>query len=360
MTIDKGNDMNAISESEALEQVRRYYGEVLKSSRDLKTGACCATEVLPEPLRGLGASVHPEVRDRFYGCGAPLPPALDDCVVLDLGCGSGRDCYLLSQLVGEHGQVIGVDMTEEQLVVARRHLGWHMDRFGYTRPNVRFVEGFIEDLWTAGIADDSVDIVISNCVINLSPDKGRVFAEMLRVLKPGGEFYFSDVFADRRIPRDLQEDPVLRGECLGGAMYLEDFRRLVDKAGCADARVVSSSPVPLLDPEIERKIGFVAFRSLTMRGFKLPLEDRCEDYGQVATYLGTIEGQPHAFVLDDHHRFERGRPMTVCGNTADMLSASRYARHFQVAGNKQTHFGLFPCGPAAGVARTAVEVPPCC
>jgi arsenite methyltransferase len=352
--------MNAIPERDALEQVRRYYGEVLRSSGDLKTGACCAVETLPPHLRNLVANVHVEVRDRFYGCGAPLPPALGGSVVLDLGCGSGRDCYLLSQLVGEQGSVIGVDMTGAQLAVARRHLGWHMSRFGYDRPNVRFIEGFIEDLAAAGIADDSVDVVVSNCVINLSPDKQRVFAEILRVLKPGGEFYFSDVFADRRIPRPLQTDPVLRGECLGGALYLEDFRRLIGQAGCADARIVCASPVPLLDAEIERKIGFVEFRSLTVRGFKLPLEDRCEDYGQVASYLGTIEGHPHAFVLDDHHRFETGRPMAVCGNTADMLSATRYGAHFRVTGDKSTHFGLFPCAPATGAAETGGGVAGCC
>lgn len=352
--------MNAIPASDALEQVRRYYGEVLKSSNDLKTGACCVAETLPDHLRSLVANVHAEVRDRFYGCGAPLPPALEGSVVLDLGCGSGRDCYMLSQLVGERGSVIGVDMTGEQLAVARRHLGWHMSRFGYDRPNVHFIEGYIEDLAAAGIADDSIDVVVSNCVINLSPDKQRVFAEILRVLKPGGEFYFSDVFADRRIPLALQEDPILRGECLGGALYLEDFRRLIGQAGCADTRIVSSSPVPLLDAEIERRIGFVAFRSLTVRGFKLPLEDRCEDFGQVATYLGTLEGRPHAFVLDDHHRFEKGRPMTVCGNTADMLSATRYAAHFTVIGDKKAHYGLFPCAPATGAAGAGGEVTGCC
>jgi len=352
--------MNAIPETDALAQVRHYYGEVLKSSSDLKTGACCATETLPASLRTLLANVHPEVRERFYGCGAPQPPVLDGVVVLDLGCGSGRDCYLLSQLVGERGEIIGVDMTAEQLAVARRHLGWHMERFGYGRPNVRFIEGFVEDLVAAGIADETVDLVVSNCVINLSPDKRRVFAEMLRVLKPGGEFYFSDVFADRRIPRTLRDDPVLRGECLGGALYVEDFRRLMAEAGCPDVRIVSSSPVPLLDAEVERKIGFVEFRSLTVRGFKLPFEDRCEDYGQVATYLGTIAGHPHAFVLDDHHRFERGRPMTICGNTADMLSATRYAAHFWVSGDKSTHFGLFPCGPVGGGAVRDAEAGSCC
>jgi arsenite methyltransferase len=352
--------MNAIRASDVLEQVRRYYGEVLKSSGDLKTGACCATETLSEQLRSLAANVHAEVRDRFYGCGVPLPPALTGCVVLDLGCGSGRDCYLLSQLVGEQGRVIGLDMTGEQLAVARRHLGWHMNRFGYGQPNVHFIEGFIEDLGEAGIADDSVDVIVSNCVINLSPDKGRVLSEMLRVLKPGGEFYFCDVFADRRIPRDLQDDPVLRGECLGGALYVEDFRRLLGAAGCADARMVNSSPVQLLDAEIERRLGFVKFRSITVRGFKLPFENRCEDYGQVAIYLGTIEGHPHAFVFDDHHRFETGRPTTVCGNTADMLSATRYAAHFRVIGDQSTHFGLFPCAPAAAAMEDPIGGPAGC
>lgn len=355
-----GISMNAIPEVDTLEQVRRYYGEVLNSTDDLKTGACCATETMPEHLLTLLANVHIEVRTRFYGCGVPLPPALEGRTVLDLGCGSGRDCYLLSQLVGEDGCVIGVDMTGEQLAVARRHLGWHMNLFGYRRPNVRFVEGYIEDLAAAGLEDNSVDVVVSNCVINLSPHKERVFAEMLRVLKPGGEFYFSDVFADRRIPRALQDDPVLRGECLGGALYVEDFRRLLNEVGCADARIVRSSPVPLLDPGVERKIGHVQFRSLTVRGFKLPLEDRCEDYGQIATYLGTLGGHPHAFDLDDHHRFEKGRAMPVCGNTADMLSGTRYARHFRVAGDKSTHFGQFACAPVASAAASVEGAAPCC
>jgi len=352
--------MNTSPPQDALEQVRRYYGEVLQSSGDLKTGACCATETLPAHLRDLVANVHSEVRDRFYGCGAPLPPALEGCTVLDLGCGTGRDCYVLAQLVGAQGRAIGVDMTPEQLTIARLHNDWHRDRFGYAQSNVRFVEGFIEDLAAAGLPDECADVVVSNCVINLSPDKRRVFAEMLRVLKPGGEFYFSDVFANRRIPLELQEDPVLRGECLGGALYIEDFRRMMFAAGCADFRVVQSTPVPLLDPEVERKIGFVRFRSLTIRGFKLSLEDRCEDYGQMATYLGTIEGHPHHFDFDDHHRFERDRPATVCGNTADMLLATRYAAHFRVQGDKKQHFGLFDCAPVGATGSVEDHETLCC
>lgn len=344
-----------------LDDVRRYYGAVLQSSKDLKTGACCPVEGMPVALRALLDDIHPEVNDRFYGCGSPLPPALDGCTVLDLGCGSGRDVYLASRLVGEHGRVIGVDMTPEQLAVARRHQDWHARRYGHAHSNVEFRDGVIEDLAGAGIADGSIDVVVSNCVLNLSPDKSRVFAEIFRVLKPGGELFFSDVFADRRIPEALRRDPVLLGECLGGALYGEDFRRLLTDIGCADTRTVLQSPIPLLDPGIEAKIGMVGFRAITVRAFKLELEDRCEDYGQVATYVGGIEvgGDPaHAFVLDDHHRFEAGRPMLVCGNTADMLAATRYAPYFRIVGDKTTHYGLFDCGPApVGAAAGAAS---CC
>ena len=108
----------------------------------------------------------------------------------------------------------------------------------------------------------------------------------------------------------------------------------------------SQSPVPLLDPVIEARIGMVTFTSRTMRAFKLPMEDRCEDFGQLATYRGTLPEAPHAFVLDDHHRFETGKPLRVCGNTFAMLAHSRYAAHFALAGDDSIHFGLFDCAPA--------------
>lgn len=341
----------------AHDDIRHYYGEVLQSSGDLKTGACCPLEAMPDSIRTLLADVHTEVKDRFYGCGSPLPPALEGKTVLDLGCGTGRDVYLLSRLVGEHGRVIGVDMTPEQLEVAVRHQDWHAERYGYAKSNVSFVEGYIEDLQACSIADESVDVVVSNCVLNLSPEKDRVFAEIFRVLKPGGELYFSDVFSDRRIPPALRSDPLLLGECLSGALYGEDFRRMLQRIGCNDARSVSQAPIALMDAQIEAKIGMVGFRSITMRAFKLSLEDRCEDYGQVATYLGTIAGLPHAFVLDDHHRFQTGRPMLVCGNTFDMLATSRYAEYFRLSGDTSVHFGLFDCATAPAGAS---QVPGAC
>jgi len=327
------------------ESVQNYYGQVLKSTQDLKTSACCTLDGMPWHLRPFLADLHPEVVSRYYGCGSPLPPALEGCTVLDLGCGSGRDCYLLSRLVGEAGKVIGVDMTEEQLEVARRHCDWHAERYGYAQSNVQFLQGYIEDLATTGIADNSIDVVVSNCVINLSPDKKRVLSEIFRVLKPGGEIYFSDVYADRRIPQALKIEPVLLGECLGGALYWEDFRRIMQDLGCPDVRVIKENPITLEDPEVAAKIGMVNFQSVTIRAFKMPLEDRCEDFGQVAIYKGTLAEHPHAFDLDDHHHFETGRPLRVCGNSSDMLGSSRYGKHFELIGDKSTHFGLFDCAP---------------
>lgn len=337
--------------------VRSYYGETLQSSGDLRTTACCSVDAMPQELRTILSRLHPEVRERFYGCGSPLPPALDGMTVVDLGCGSGRDAYLLSSMVGERGRVIGVDMTAQQLEVAQRHREFHARAFGHMQSNVSFHLGDLADLAALGIADNSVDVVVSNCVLNLVPDKRRAFVETFRVLKPGGELYFSDVFSDRRLPRELLADPVLLGECLAGALYVEDFRRLLAGLGVADARVCARSPIALSDAAIEQRIGFANFESITWRAFKLPLEDRCEDYGQIAIYRGNLAGHTHAFELDDHHRFECGRLVPVCGNTADMLSASRYAAHFRVEGDKQRHYGLFDCAPAGAPASSAAA---CC
>lgn len=339
-----------MNSAKQLEAVREYYGQVLKTNKDLKTSACCTANALPPHVRDLAKQIPQEVQEKFYGCGSPIPPVLEGASVLDLGCGTGRDVFLLAKLVGPKGTVTGIDMTREQLDVARRNI---------IAPNVRFLEGYLEDLEGLGVANDSVDIVVSNCVINLSPDKRRVFSEIFRVLKPGGELYFSDIFSGRRIPKHLANDPILRGECLGGALYIEDFRRLLLEVGCRDYRVVSKSPVQLTNPEVTAKIGTIDFHSLTVRAFKLKLEDRCEDYGQVAVYQGTIPESPSAFVLDDHHLFEKGRPVPVCGNTAAMLEETRYAPHFKIIGDRSTHYGLFDCGPSGSKADGKTSAP-CC
>lgn len=344
-------------ELETRESVQDYYGKVLKTNQDLKTNACCTADSLPAHVKPIVKEIHEEVLEKFYGCGSPIPLELTGKSVLDLGCGSGRDSYIMSKLVGAHGQVIGVDMTEEQLQVAKKHQEYHRQKFGFEKSNLTFLKGYIEDLESLDVKSNSIDVVTSNCVINLSANKKRVFAEIFRILKSGGELYFSDIFSDRRIPEGLKNDPVLLGECLGGALYIEDFRRLLYTLGCSDYRVVKSSPITTYSPEIESKIGKIKFYSLTIRAFKLDLEDRCEDYGQVAYYKGTIPEAPNVFVLDDHHAFEANRPLTVCSNTALMLTDSRYGRHFNVVGDTKRHFGLFNCAP---VTTTDAEVGACC
>lgn len=328
--------------------VKQYYGKELKAKSDLVTKACCCSEELLHPeVHEIEKQIDSEILTKFYGCGSPIPPSLDGCTVLDLGCGTGKDVFIASRLVGPDGFVVGIDMTDEQLAVAEKHLDSQMQKFGYTRPNVQFKKGYIENLREIGIEDNSVDVVMSNCVINLSNDKEQVFSEIFRVLKPGGELYFSDVFAGRRLPEHLRNDPVLYSECLGGAMYIEDFRRMLRDTGCPDYRVVAKKKIKLGDPKMELKVGMVDFYSITVRAFKLKsLEDICEDYGQVAQYLGTIPGYAHAFELDDHHRFISGKHMLVCGNTASMLGETRYANHFRITGDRSIHYGPFDCAPA--------------
>jgi len=164
------------------DDVQQYYGS-LKGSTDLKTNACTADVKLLPSHSKIRSMLHDEVMSSFYGCGSPIPPALETCCVLDLGCGSGVDVFTCSYLVGQSGKVIGVDMTESQLEKARKHVDYHMKKFGINN-NVEFHKGLIEDL--SMIPSNSVDVVISNCVVNLSPNKPKVFQEVYRVLKVGG------------------------------------------------------------------------------------------------------------------------------------------------------------------------------
>jgi SAM-dependent methyltransferase len=329
-----------------LEVIREYYGKTLKSTADLKTEACCTPQDLPAHLQRLLSHVHEDVCAKYYGCGLVAPLALEGARIVDLGSGSGRDAYILTQLVGPKGEVIGVDMTPEQLAVARSHVDWHMEKFGFGKTNVRFLEGYIERLHDLGLKPESFDIIVSNCVINLSPDKPAVLKGAFDLLKPGGELYFADVYADRRLPDSVRHDPVLMGECLGGALYWNDFISLAKAAGFGDPRLVTDRPIRLSDEELAGKVGPAQFFSATYRLFKLEgLEPLCEDYGQAVIYKG---GLPHAgdiFVLDKHHAIERGKVFPVCGNTWRMLKNTRFAPYFDFIGDLSTHYGIFAgCG----------------
>ena len=328
------------------EDIKEYYGKVLHGSDDLLTDACCTDTAMPDHIKAALANVHDDVMMRYYGCGLVNPPVLEGAHILDLGSGSGRDCYVLSQLVGEQGSVTGVDMTDEQLAVANQYIDYHAEKFGYAEPNVTFHKGYIEHLEDIGLADNSFDLIVSNCVINLCQDKEAALRQAWRLLKPGGEMYFSDVYSDRRVPDDLKQDPVLFGECLAGAFYWQDFLSAARKAGFRDPRLVEDRPLSIDNAAIAEKVGHINFYSATYRLFKLPdLDDQCEDYGQAVIYKGTIDHHPHSFTLDKHHFMETGKVFPVCRNSWQMLHDTRLAPHFDFIGDGKTHYGLFEgCG----------------
>ena len=324
------------------ENVKDYYGNQLQSTQDLQTNACCTATAPPKHIQEALQLIADEVQDKYYGCGLVIPSAIEGLKVLDLGSGSGRDCYIASKIVGENGYVVGVDMTDNQLGVANKYIDYHKEKFGYKKANVKFVKGYIEQLGELNLEKESFDLIISNCVINLAKDKLKVLKDAYDLLKPGGEMYFSDVYSDRRIPKHLQEDQVLWGECLSGALYWNDFLRFAKKAGFTDPRVVENSVITIDNKELQEKVGDIKFYSVTYRLWKIEgLETNCEDYGQSVKYKGGILEEPNAVNLDNSHKFEKGRVISVCGNTFKMLHDSRYQKYFEFYGDWSTHYGFF-------------------
>ena len=322
--------------------VQHYYGEELKTTEDLKTSACKTCFVPPPEIRNLIKEVPHEVTSKFYGCGVPLPLGIEGLRVLDLGCGSGRDCYVASRLVGATGQVTGVDMTESQLDVARRNLDAYTHEVcKFSKPNMSFVLGEIEKLDQCGLPDSSQDVVISNCVINLSTDKPSVLREAFRVLSNGGEMYFSDVYCDRRLPIEIRSHPTMIGECLGGALYLNDFFHIAKRVGFTDPRFLSIEPISIDDAELKKVAGSAMFVSCTFRLFKISgLEDHREEYGQAVIYKGTITGHDSHYDLDDEFSFPKDVLVPVDANTAAIISGSYLAPHFDLTlANKGEHQG---------------------
>jgi len=334
--------------------LREYYGRHLKGQSDLSQKACCTDET-QKRFKDILELIPAEVKAKHYGCGCPVPEDdLSGLRVLDLGSGAGVDAFILSRLVGPAGFVYGIDMTDEQLEVANRYVPVVMKDFEYRKPNVNFHKDFIEV--AESIPDNSIDLVISDCVINLSPRKDLVFKTIHRVLKEGGEFYISDIAADRRVPEGIRNNAELVAECLGGAEYEHDWLDVIKDCGFLDPRMVSRV-------EVQRDVigEPIVFYSITVRAFKFsePLDRRCEDYGQVAVYRGTIPQQKARFIFDDHHMFEAHRPVPVCRNTARMLQETRLAPHFEVP-SPVKHFGLFPCGAPVSVSGAAESKGSCC
>ena len=230
-------------------EVRRSYAEVATNS-----GSCCGSSAGTERRNDLGGGIGyseeeletaPIGSNMGLGCGNPTAIASlkKGETVLDLGSGGGFDCFLAANKVGKTGKVIGVDMTPEMIDKARRNTA----KGGYK--NVEFRLGEIESL---PVADSSVDVIISNCVINLAPDKKRVFEEAFRVLKPGGRAIISDVVLLKRLPAKVSESIPAYVGCVAGASMKEDYLRMIENAGFTDVRVLEESRISVQVVEDEK------------------------------------------------------------------------------------------------------------
>ena len=294
-----------------------------------------------------------EILERDYGCGDPSQYLHPGETVLDLGSGAGKICFIASQVVGPSGRVIGVDMNDEMLGLARANqrkvgeaIGWH---------NIDFRKGRIQDLAldldrldadlrthpvdsaSAFLAiearaeelrvshplvqPDSIDVVVSNCVLNLvNPrDKSRLFDELFRVLRKGGRAVISDIVSDEVVPAELQEDPELWSGCISGAFTEEQFLQAFERAGFYGMEVLKRDSQPW------RTVRGIEFRSVTVRAFK-GKQGPCVDRNQAVVYRG-----PFKEVLDDDgHRYERGRRYALCDKTFQLYQKSPYREHFEL------------------------------
>jgi arsenite methyltransferase len=330
-----------------INETKEYYGKVLNKSTDLKTNACCTIEKYPKYIKDILKDIHDDILSSYYGCGLVIPDCLEGKKILDIGCGTGRDVYLLSKLVGENGSVTGLDMTKEQLDIAFKYQEYHKEKYNYKKSNVNFVNGYMEELDTLNLDLGSYDVIISNCVINLSPNKEKVIKNIFNLLKDGGEFYFSDVYSTQRVPENLKQNNILWGECLSGALYWNDFINLCKKCDFKDPRLVKSKSITVNNENIIELLGNIEFYSGTYRLFKMPnlLEPDCEDYGQAVIYKGTITNSKDYWDLDGHHRMVKNKVFLVCGNTWNMLYHTRFKEHFTFIGDFNTHYGIFEgCG----------------
>lgn len=227
--------MSVLKNDEIRKSVRENYGEVAKSENvgcGCSPSSCCETyNNITETSVTLGYSDDdvisvPEGANMGLGCGNPqaIASLKSGEIVLDLGSGGGFDCFLAVQKVGDSGHVIGVDMTPEMVSKARANA----EKGGYQ--NVEFRLGEIENL---PVADESIDVIISNCVINLSPEKPRVFSEAYRTLKKGGRLAISDVIAFIQLPEKVKQDMALHSGCIAGAAPITEITKMLTEAGGA-------------------------------------------------------------------------------------------------------------------------------
>jgi ubiquinone/menaquinone biosynthesis C-methylase UbiE len=224
-------------EKEIKKIVKKAYGEIARQSSSC---SCCGTISVNKKDRKTRYSeeeikMAPEAANLALGCGNPVAIASlkEGEVVLDLGCGAGFDCFLAAQKVGKKGRVIGVDMTPEMIHKARENA----KKGGYE--NVEFRFGEIENL---PVADNSIDVVMSNCVINLSPHKARVFKEAFRVLRPGGRLIISDIVLIKDLPESVKNNMEAYIGCVAGAVLKDEYLGFIEQAGFQNIKVVNEKP----------------------------------------------------------------------------------------------------------------------
>ena len=288
--------------------VREFYGEAAEKPQ---AELCCPVQPDAADLEHIPA----EVVERFYGCGSPVTAAslVAGESMVDLGSGAGIDCFIAAKKVGAEGRVYGIDMTDQMLSVARECQPKVADALGYDA--VEFRKGYLEEI---PVEDAAVDVVTSNCVINLSSDKPRVFREIWRVLKDHGRLVVADIVSEQEVPPKMRADGQLWGECISGALTEEAFLAGIEKAGFYGVSVLKKT--------FWREVEGCTFSSVTVRGYKFEKTAGCRFIGQYAVYLG-----PQKAVVDEEgHLFPRGESVEVCTDTAAKLSHAPYAGSFAI------------------------------
>lgn len=288
------------------EGVRSFYSKAAVSAQ---ASLCCPTQYDSGDL----SHIPEEVRSISYGCGSPVNRAnirLGETVV-DLGSGGGIDCFIASKLAGESGKVIGIDMTDEMLQVAQKNALRVAENLGYS--NVEFKQGFLEAI---PLKDQSVDLVTSNCVINLSTNKKEVFEEINRILKPGGRFVIADIISEKEVPREMRNHQELWGECISGALTLSEFLE--------SARPHGFHGFQIKKDYLWKIVEGIKFYSYTLEGFKSTeskTDSCCSEL--IATYAGPFESINHNGVT-----YQVGVPVAIDAGRAESMQASPYDAHF--------------------------------
>ncbi len=304
-------------------KVREFYGA---AAAQPQADLCCPTKYDATAV----AHIPQGVLDRFYGCGSPMELAAVAAgeTVVDLGSGAGIDVFIAAKLVGATGSAIGVDMTDAMLAVANESRPKVGAALGYDV--VEFRKGYLEAIPVDG---KTADLITSNCVINLSPDKARVFEEMWRILKDHGRIVVSDIVSEREIPPHLKVNPRLWGECLVGALTQEQFLAQLERAGFYGLTVLRKT--------YWKDVEGHPFFSITVQGFKYEKTAGCVYQGHRAVYLGPAK----AFVDEEGHLFPRNEAYEVCTDTVAKLSRPPYAGRFAILEPGEERVGYACCGP---------------